>query len=131
MRHTFRNYLADERGTSAAEFAIVATVAIGLILTVIGMSALVWTSSSLHFAVEAAARCYAIGAAHSNTNGCSTSANAITFATSRYMGPNLSPTFTATTAACGYQVSGTVTFPLSTGIFNVSIPLGATSCYSS
>jgi len=121
--------LLEDHGSSSAEFAIVAPVAISLILGSLGLSMLLWTSSSLHAAVEAAARCYAIGAAHSNTTACSTTANAVTYATSKYAGPNLSPVFTAAATGCGHTVTGDVTFPLNTGLINLSIPLKASSCF--
>jgi Flp pilus assembly protein TadG len=126
---TFRNYLREERGASGAEFAIVVTVTISLILTSLGMSMLLWTSSSLHSAVERAARCYAIGAAHASTTTCTDPTTTISYATTNYTGPNFSPVFTADTTGCGHTVTGSVTFPLNTGLFNVSFPLAAAFCY--
>ena len=84
----------------------------GLALSVLAGGFLLYTTASLHFAVEAAVRCSSI-----TTTKCADTTTVQTYATDHYYGPNSpSPTFTATSAACGHQVSGSVTFTFDTGV---------------
>jgi hypothetical protein len=78
----------------------------------------------MHFAVEAAARC-----ASAIPTVCTSPATIIAYASSRYSGAFTTPVFTYAAAACGNQVSATVTYTLDVGMYTRSIPLSATSCF--
>jgi len=41
----------------------------------------------------------------------------------------ISPVFTYAAAACGNQVSATVTYTFDVGMYKQSVPLSATSCF--
>ena len=55
-----------------------------------------------------------------------------TYAQNAYTGPGISPTFTAARGGCGpngFQVTASATFPLNTGLINLSVPLKAHACF--
>ena len=114
----------DSAGTTAVEFAMVAPAFIALIVGSIYASQMVYETSSMRFASEAAARCAAV-----NTTTCSSAATTQSYAASHYYGPSPTPTFTATSATCGQNVSASATFSLFTGLASVSVPLSASACY--
>jgi hypothetical protein len=84
---------------------------------------LVQSAASLNKAVEQAARCYAI-----NVSECSSAATTQAYAQSHYYGLS-QPAFTVSTAACGHQVSGTLTIAFDAAVTNWNVPLSATACY--
>ena len=84
---------------------------------------LMYSTAGLHNAVEQAARCYSV-----NAGQCSSASAAQTYAQSSYYGIN-TPTFTASTEACGHQVSATMTFVLDAAVASWSVPLSATACF--
>lgn len=97
-----------------------------MILGAIDAGWMLWSASTLDFAVEEAARCAAVDA----TN-CGTTANVQGVAVGKAMGLGMSAgDFTITSTACGKKVAATYVFhflrPFTTN-FDVSIP--ATSCY--
>ena len=110
-------------GGSAVEFALVAPV---FVLTVVGaffVCQMALTTVSLHFAVEDAARCASV-----RTTVCKDATTTQTYASSRYFGPNVSPTFIYASAACGNQVTGTVSFTLDLGTSKQVLPITASAC---
>ena len=116
----------DERGGTAVEMALVIPFLSLMFLGGIDAGWMLWSSSTLDFAVEDAARCWAV-----DVNNCGTAAATQSVAVSKAMGLGMSDgDFTVSSPACGRQVSATYVFrfmrPFSTD-FNVSIP--ATSCY--
>jgi Flp pilus assembly protein TadG len=118
------NWRLDDRGTTAIEFAIIAPLAVMLLVGITSLSLILFAIGSMHFAVEDAARC-----ASARPAVCGSAAAIVTFAQSRYVGPIAAPIFTSTTAACGHQVSATVTYTLDVGMYKQSVPLSATSCF--
>jgi len=119
-----RDFCLGESGATALEFGLVLPVFLGLMLGVISFSMLGGAISGMHFAVEEAARCYAV-----NKTTCGTSSDAVTYARTHYLGPRVNPVFEATNAGCGFTVSGTATFELSLAIVSMNIPLSASACY--
>jgi len=117
--------LADDQGTTAVEFAIVAPVVIMLIVGIPTVSLMLFAMGSLHFAVEDAARC-----ASARPSQCTDSAAIVTYAQSRYSGVLATPVFTHTSAACGNKVSGTVTITFDVGMYRRPVALSATSCFA-
>jgi hypothetical protein len=85
----------------------------------------IFAASSLHYAVEGAARCYSI-----NSSQCGTALATQSYAQSLYLGPGSPvPTFSASTPSCGHQVTGTLSYALNAGAAQWTIPLSATACY--
>jgi Flp pilus assembly protein TadG len=124
MRNLLRSISRSQEGTTAVEFAIVAPVFIGLVLGIIGVCFALFLVGSLHFAVEDGARCASV-----KTTLCQDSATTIAYTQARYLGPNVSPTFTATTAACGNTVTGTINYSMNVGFRTFVIPISATACF--
>ena len=87
------------------EFAIIAPVFILLILGTIALCFALFLVGSLHFAVEDGARCASV-----KTTICKDATSTIAYTQSRYLGPNVSPTFTYASATCGNSVSGSVSY---------------------
>jgi Flp pilus assembly protein TadG len=111
-----------ERGAAAAEFALLLPALIGVLLGVIWASLLTYSVASLHYAVQGAARCYSVG------GQCATASAAQNYAKSRYFGANF-PTFTASNATCGHQVTGSVNVAFSLAMGHWNVPLSATACF--
>jgi Flp pilus assembly protein TadG len=115
----------SDSGAAAVEFGLVAPVFAALIMGIIFGSLMVYTVSSLHFAVEGAARCASV-----MTGQCADATTTQQYAQSLYKGPSTpQPVFTATTAACGHQVSGSLTYVLNIVLAQWSVPLSATACF--
>ena len=115
----------DEQGASAIEFAICSTAFFAMLFGGIYASIVGYTSASLHGAVEAAARCRALGTT------CKDDAAAKTYATSVFHQiTSATPTFTVdTTQACGNQVTGTITVYFDWIVGRTSKQLSAQSCF--
>jgi Flp pilus assembly protein TadG len=117
--------LIDSRGSTAVETAMLIPVYSGLTLAVMTGGFLLFAAASLHFAVEGAARCSSV-----MTTQCTSASTTQTYATNHYYGPSIPvPTFTASTAACGHQVSGSVTYVLNAGVTSWNVPISATACF--
>jgi Flp pilus assembly pilin Flp len=119
-------FLRDRHGGAAVEMALVFPLLCLMILGGIETGWMLWSTSTLNFAVEEAARCAAVDA----TN-CGSTTNIQGVAVGKAMGLGMSASdFTVTSPACGKRVAATYVFhflmPFSTD-FNVSIP--AASCY--
>jgi Flp pilus assembly protein TadG len=114
----------DDRGATAVEFAIIAPLVVMLLAGIMSLSLMLLSIGSMHFAVEAAARC-----ASANPTVCGNSNAIVSYASSRYSGALISPVFTYAAAACGNQVSATVTYTFDVGMYKQSVPLSATSCF--
>jgi Flp pilus assembly pilin Flp len=120
-----RRFLADTRGSAAAEFAMVLPVVVLLSLGVIGFMMMMSSMSALHFAAETGARCAAI-----NKTTCGTAGATQTYALGKYKGPTISGlAFTQTNASCGKRVVGAGTIVFSTGLQSISVPVSAAACY--
>jgi Flp pilus assembly protein TadG len=118
-------FLTDEKGASAAEFALVLIPFIALVLGIIGVSTMIYANETLQYATEDAARCAAV-----KTSTCFDQTSVSNYALGRYTGPALSPTFAYDPAAsCGHSVTGSATMALDTGLVNISVPLQAHACF--
>jgi Flp pilus assembly pilin Flp len=116
-------YWKDERGASAAEFALVLVPFLALIFGIIGLSLLIYANATLQYAAEDAARCASVNA------NCG---DPVTHALSVYKGPAISPVFHYTydaASACGHIVTGSATYPLDAVVVNISVPLSASACF--
>ena len=110
--------------TTAVEFAILAPVFLLLLVGTVNMSLMLFTIGSMHYAVEDAARCASV-----KTTICSDAASTVTYAKTRFFSAVVKPTFSATAAACGNQVTATATYAFVTGVSTISVPLSATDCF--
>jgi hypothetical protein len=131
-------YLREERAASAVEFALIIPVALILILSLLHMSAVVYAANNLHFATEETARCLAVSANNpAGTSGLPcppnpTAAQVQSYGAARYVGPNISATFTlGATSACANtkQLSASGTYNMAMGFVSFPIPLSASACY--
>jgi len=124
-RPSFNSFFcADDRGTSALEFAIVGPI---FLLFMIGLTytcLLLFTQASMQYAVEAGARCASI-----QTNVCTSSSTIVSYTRANYLGPIVAPSFAYSTPACGHQVSSTTSFDFDLRWLRVTLPLSATACY--
>lgn len=121
-----RRLLAESRGLTLVEFAILLPVFVALVLGVMQLGQLFWTQSALQHAVEMAARCASI-----NTTLCSTTTQVSAYAATQAYGLTLpAATFAATTPACGNEVTASYefTFPMA-ALVSPTIILTARSCY--
>jgi Flp pilus assembly protein TadG len=114
----------DRSGTTAVEFAIIAPVFILLILGTVALCFALFLVGSLHFAVEDGARCASV-----KTTICTDATSTIAYTRSRYLGPNVSPTFTFASAACGNSVTAAVSYSMDIGLKKFVIPISATACF--
>jgi Flp pilus assembly protein TadG len=114
----------DRSGTTAVEFAIIAPVFILLILGTVALCFALFLVGSLHFAVEDGARCASV-----KTTICTDATSTIAYTQSRYLGPNVSPTFTFASAACGNSVTAAVSYSMDIGLKKFVIPISATACF--
>jgi Flp pilus assembly protein TadG len=112
-----------DRGNTAVEFALLLPALAMLLVGGLYTGLLMYSAAGLHEAVEQAARCYSV-----SKSQCSSASAAQTFAQSSYYGIN-TPTFTASTQACGHQVSATLNFVLDAAVASFNVPLSATACF--
>jgi Flp pilus assembly pilin Flp len=125
VRNLLRSIYRNKDGTTAVEFAIIAPVFLLLVLGTIGLCFALFLVGSLHFAVEDGARCASV-----KTTICPDSATTIAYTQSRYLGPNVSPTFTYNSGApCGYSVNASVSYSMDIGFKTFVIPISATACF--
>ncbi|MBV1688691.1 pilus assembly protein [Novosphingobium sp. G106] len=115
----------DESGGAMIEFALVFPL---FILAAVGglyVAMLSFTSANMQKAVKEGARCYSI-----NTTTCSSTTATATYTLQRYVSVTKDqPTFTASIAACGHLVSGTINFTFNTGLAKFNVPLSSTACF--
>ena len=114
----------DERGGAAVEYALVLPVFITLIVGALCAGNLLFAINGLHYAVQDAARCAAV-----KTTICADSSTTVSYAQSRYSGPNIAPNFTFSTSGCGHTVHGSASYPLMLGAYTINVPISASACY--
>ena len=115
--------IRDIRGTSALEFAFVGPVFMMMVIGMLYGCMMLYSLSSLHYAVEEGARCASV-----KSTVCTNSTTTVSYAQAAYYGTG-SPTFTSTSPTCGHSVSGSSTFSFSLGVASWSVPLSATACF--
>jgi Flp pilus assembly pilin Flp len=125
-RRLWRRLRADRSGASAVEFAIVLPVFILLVMGSISAAMLIFSVSSLNYAVEDAARCAAV-----NKVLCPDAQHTQDYALSRYAGPPITPVFTYSTDGCGNTVTATGVYALDIVPQLSRIPVKASSCHPS
>jgi Flp pilus assembly protein TadG len=114
----------NEDGVAAVEMAIYATAFFAMLFGGIYASILGFTSASLHEAVEAGARCSALGIT------CTDATTTQNYAASAFKNlTTATPTFTASNATCGKQVQGTMNYTFNYVLSSKTINLSAVSCF--
>jgi Flp pilus assembly protein TadG len=118
-----RNRVAcDCDGAVAVEFAFILIPLLLLLLGVFDIGVAMLTETRINFAVEAAAKCGAIGAAI-----CASPAETAIYAVSVARVPGLSASaFTVTMAACGVNVTASYAY---NGMILPAMTLSAGACY--
>jgi Flp pilus assembly protein TadG len=116
--------LADVRGATAVEFAMVGPVFLLLVIGIIYVCLLLFCAASMQYAVEKGARCSSVA-----TTICTDSASTITYTNAAYYGPFGTPTFTYAARTCGHSVTGTKNFALHIFVTTLTVPLSATACF--
>ena len=119
--------MACESGVSTVEMAIVLTAFLGLLLGIVNFGLVIWTQSSMHYAVEAAARCAAV-----NATTCGSAAAIQNYALTQYFGQSLGGTnpFTYSATGCGHTVTAAYTYSLFIPFFpTYSLSLSSSACF--
>jgi Flp pilus assembly protein TadG len=114
-------------GTTAVETALVLPAFLLFLMAIIEAGFLLWTQTTLQFAVEAAARCAVV-----NTTLCGTTSAIQTYAASQAVGMTISSSSFSVSqpTGCSYQVS--ISYPFNfivTHLFTNTITLTAKSCH--
>jgi len=128
VRNHLKSLRRNQQGTTAVEFAIVAPVFIALLVGTLSLCVGLFLIGSLHYAVEEGARCASVKAA-CQVAGIPDAAATQTYAQNHYFGPNVSPTFTYTAAACGNSVSASISYSMNVGFRTLTVPISATACF--
>lgn len=112
-------------GATAIEFGLLALPFLLLVTGIMDCSRMVWTHLALQVAVERAARCAVV-----NAVDCGTPAQVQAYAAAVMSTPGMNAaSFSSTTAACGAQVSATLSYAvLVPGYLPASVTLTAQSC---
>jgi Flp pilus assembly protein TadG len=112
----------DRDGAVAVEFAFILIPLLLLLFGIFDLGVAMLTETRINFAVEAAAKCGAIGAAI-----CASPAETAIYAVSVAGVPGLSASsFAVTTAACGINVTATYAY---NGMILPAMTLRAGACY--
>lgn len=120
-----RSIWHEQRGASAVEFGLTAPVFFLFVFGVIEFGLLLWTQVGMQRGAEIAARCATV-----NATLCDTSSAISSYAAQQSFGLNLpTTTFTATTAACGNQVSGSYLFQFPSFLGLSPVTLTAQACF--
>ena len=118
-----------ERGSAAAEFALVIPLFVLMTVGLFNLGFMYYAASSLHLAVERAARCTSLTPTLCNVSGSPTLQ---TYGASQYGGPSISPTFTLLASNgtnCGNRVTGQGTYRFQSGIATFNVPISASACF--
>lgn len=108
-------------GAVAIEYALLLPALLMLLFGIMECGRLYWTYTTLYRATEAAARCGAV-----NATLCATASQIQDYAVTQAFGLTVTASmFTATTAACGVQVSASLPFLLMIPWVTTSTPSGA------
>jgi len=125
LRRTLAALARDQHATTAAEFALVVPLFLGLVFLTINGSIMLSAAVQTHYAAERAARCLSV-----NVSGDCSLGNIDAYAKTYYNGPTLTGmTFTGTSLADYNQVDGTGTYELITGLGNTSVTISSTARY--
>jgi len=122
MMRGVRAFWRDQAGASAVEFALVIPIFAGLLFLLTNICIALWAEAALNFSVDGAARCMSV-----QPGVCDTAVDAIK--QHPYLGPKITPTFSALASSCGNQVSGVGAYQINIMLANIPVPLSASSCF--
>jgi Flp pilus assembly protein TadG len=124
----FDQFCSNTKGTTAVEFGITAPVFVMVIFGILECGTLLWTQLGLQHGTQMAARCASI-----NSSNCGNPTDIQAYAALQAYGLAVSPSvFTASTSACGNQVSASYTYQFVSSYFGApSLTLTAQSCFPS
>lgn len=113
-------------GSVAVEFALVFPLVLLAVIGVMEFGRMIWSKTTLDYAVEAAARCAAV-----DPGACGSATAIESFAASAATGlPVSAANFEVASAGCGVEVTGTMPFDFAVpALFPFSLTLTAESCY--
>jgi Flp pilus assembly protein TadG len=114
------------RGSVAVEFAIAFPFVLLAVVGLMEFGRIIWSQTTLDYAVEAAARCAAI-----DLGECGSAAAIENFAASAAAGlPVGAANFAVASAGCGVEITGTMPFEFAVpALFPFSLTLTAQACY--
>lgn len=119
-------------GAIAAEFALVIPVLLLFSFSIIEFGRAMWMRNAMQSVVEAAARCYALDRAELTTRLCDTEAKTQSFAATAASNAGVkrltAANFTASTPACGKQVTATYNFQPIVPIVPLDVTMSAKAC---
>jgi Flp pilus assembly protein TadG len=118
---TLCSFRRSERGAVAAEFALILAALIVLILGTINAALMIYSTATLHYAAESAARCATVSPSVCTSGYISTFPYAGVAMATR-------PTFVLSSQPCGNQVIATATYAFSTGLVTVPVTITAKAC---
>ncbi len=120
-------------GSVAIEYALILPVLLLFLLGIMDVGRLLWTYTTLHRSVQAAARCGAV-----DPVTCATATQIETYAVGQAYGLNIPlSAYTVTAPSCGIKIQGTFVFqffipwlsPISPFGAANQLTLNATACY--
>ena len=125
LRILLRRWRRQDSGGAAVEFAMVAPAFVCLIVGCMYAATLMSTVASLHYAVEAGARCASV-----TSDVCSDATSTTSFTQAHYQGPSLiNAQFNYSASGCGHTVTGTASVTLDLGVSRTNIPVSASACF--
>jgi Flp pilus assembly protein TadG len=119
------NFFKNTRGAATVEFAIAILPVMFFILGIIQTSYVLWADNLLHFAVDTAARCGAVGSTTAPCDGASGMATTATAVFRPLTGATFKNNASCSTGVTGSGLVGTYQINL----LGVRLTLTADSCY--
>jgi Flp pilus assembly protein TadG len=115
----------NEDGNAIVEFALIIPLFVMVVVGGFYTALLMFAASNMQYAVEAGARCASV-----NSTVCTNSTTTAAYARQRFSASaGNTATFTSSTASCGHLVTGSMTYPVKTGVTTVNVPLAAQACF--
>jgi Flp pilus assembly protein TadG len=123
-----RAFLRADEGAMIVEFALGAPPLLLLLLGIMEFGQLLWTQSSLNFAVQEASRCASV-----DKTTCGSASSIQAYAVSRAVGLGFSQSvFAMASSSCGNQVTASYTYHFVVSqMFPYTPTLTASSCFPS
>ena len=120
-----RQFLADRRGVTAVEFALLAPAFLLILGGISDVGLMTWTQLGIEHAVQSGARCASLG-----NSTCANAALIANYASTQAYGLGLpASTFTYSKTSCGYQVTASYTYYFFSNSFpKASTALSALAC---
>ena len=115
-----------QSGSSAVEMAVVLPVALLFVIGLLEFGRIIWTQTTLDYAVESAARCASI-----NSNLCGNAAAVQSFAVRAAAGLAVTTSnFSLSTPSCGSLVSASLPYNFAVPwLFPYSLTLTSSACF--